>query len=148
MKIVGLIFLSLLLTGCGQSDTGEDEYVLDMEHPLYSYFLKAYPDKKALLSLAGDCNDDGIEDLIIVYRESASENKLVAIYSQGDGYLLTEPIPAPLEHCRLEWKDIDERPPLELLVSGQKGIYIGYAVFRLVDGRWVSLFGDGMEKCC
>lgn len=148
MKIIGLIFLSLLLAGCGQSDMGQEEYVLDMEHPLYGHFLKAYPDKKALLSLAGDCNGDGIEDLVIVYRDSASENKLVAIYSQGDDYLLTEAIPAPLEHCRLEWKDIDERPPVELLVSGQKGIYIGYGVFRLVDGRWVSLFGDGMGNCC
>lgn len=148
MKIIGLIILGLFLAGCGQGDTGETEYVLDTDHPLYSRFLKAYPGKQALLSLPGDCNDDGREDLVIVYRDSASENKLVAVYSQGYDYLITEPIPAPVEHCRLEWKNIDERPPVELLVSGQKGIYIGYAVFRLVDGRWVSLFGDGMENCC
>ena len=148
MKILCLIILGLTLSGCGPGDTGESEYVLDAEHPLYARFQQAYPDKKALLSLAGDCNDDGREDLIIVYRESASENKLVAVYSHGDDYLITEPIAAPVEHCRLEWKNIDERPPVELLVSGQKGIYIGYAVFRLVEGRWVSLFGDGMENCC
>ena len=148
MKIIGMIALSLTLVACGQRDTGESEYVLDTRHPLYSRFAEAYPGKKALLSLAGDCNDDGREDLVIVYRESASENKLVAVYSHGDGFLITEPIPAPVEHCRLEWKNIDERPPVELLVSGQKGIHIGYAVFRLVEGRWVSLFGDGMENCC
>ena len=37
---------------------------------------------------------------------------------------------------------------VKLLVSGQKGIYIGYAVFRFVDREWISLFGDGMDGCC
>ena len=73
---------------------------------------------------------------------------MVAVYSDGGSFRISAPVRAPLENCRLQWRDIDEVPPVELLVSGQKGIYIGYAVFRFVDGEWISLFGDGMDGCC
>ena len=117
-------------------------------HPLIAVFRESLPDREILLTTLGDCNADGIEDLVVVYREDRDKNHMVAVYSDGGSFRISAPVRAPLENCRLQWRDIDEVPPVELLVSGQKGIYIGYAVFRFVDGEWISLFGDGMDKCC
>ena len=117
-------------------------------HPLIAVFRESLPDREILLTTLGDCNADGIEDLVVVYREDRDKNHMVAVYSDGGSFSISAPVRAPLENCRLQWRDIDEVPPVELLVSGQKGIYIGYAVFRFVDGEWISLFGDGMDGCC
>ena len=117
-------------------------------HPLIAVFRESLPDREILLTTLGDCNADGIEDLVVVYREDRDKNHMVAVYSDGGSFRISAPVRAPLENCRLQWRDIDEVPPVELLVSGQKGIYIGYAVFRFVDGEWISLFGDGMDGCC
>ncbi|EEX48746.1 hypothetical protein JonanDRAFT_0584 [Jonquetella anthropi DSM 22815] len=115
---------------------------------LIERFQECVPDREILLTLAGDCNADGIEDLVVMYRENENENRMVAVYSSNGNFLVSEWTRAPLENYRMQWRDIDERPPVELLVSGQKGIHIGFAVFRFVEGKWISLFGEGMEDCC
>lgn len=115
---------------------------------LLAVFRKSVPDREILLTAVGDCNADNVEDLVIIYRESENENHMVAVYSDGGAFRVSAWVRAPLENYRMQWRDIDEMPPVELLVSGQKGIYIGFAVFRFVKGEWISLFGEGMEGCC
>ena len=137
------------LVSAGAAPGGVEDVSLPVtSHPLMAVFRESLPDKEVLLTTLGDCNADGIEDLVVVYREDRDKNHMVAVYSDGGAFRLSAPVRAPLENCRLQWRDIDEVPPVELLVSGQKGIYIGYAVFRFVDGEWISLFGDGMDECC
>lgn len=143
-----LAFL-LAFPGPDAASGGAEDISLPVtSHPLIAVFRESLPDREILLTTLGDCNADGIEDLVVVYREDRDKNHMVAVYSDGGAFRLSVPVRAPLENCRLQWRDIDEVPPVELLVSGQKGIYIGYAVFRFVDGEWISLFGDGMDKCC
>ena len=37
---------------------------------------------------------------------------------------------------------------MEFIVSGEKNGAAGYAIYRMIDGAPVDLFGDGMEDCC
>lgn len=146
--LLPLAFL-LAFPGPGAAPGGAEDVSLPVtSHPLVAVFRESLPDREILLTTLGDCNADGIEDLVVVYREDRDKNHMVAVYSDGGSFSISAPVRAPLENCRLQWRDIDEVPPVELLVSGQKGIYIGYAVFRFVDGEWISLFGDGMDGCC
>ncbi len=135
------VLLAASLNGAALASVGKP-------HHLFPIFETFAPGREVVLVTAGDCNGDGIEDLVVVYRESAGENRLVAVYSYEGGYRVSSWIKAPLENCMVQWKDIDEVPPVELLVSGQKGIHFGFAVFRFVDGEWVNLFGNNMEDCC
>ena len=116
---------------------------------LYEVYIKKYSDKELLIFLEGDFSGDNIDDLIIIYRESAYSNKLVGIYKDSNGrILITAPIPAPIENYTIRFYNIDEKVPNEILVSGQKGANIGFAVYRLENGELISLFENGMEKCC
>ena len=116
---------------------------------LYEVYIKKYSDKELLIFLEGDFSGDNIDDLIIIYRESSYSNKLVGIYKDSNGkVLITTPIPAPIENYTIRFYNIDEKVPNEILVSGQKGANIGFAVYRLENGELISLFENGMEKCC
>ena len=135
------------LTSCGIVDAYEKAASVASAGELLAYFEEAYPDKEIILLFEGDCNADGITDLVIVYKENENANHKVTVYSHDGGFKLSSPIPAPFEDVALRWKDIDERPPVELIVSGRRGIHFGIGVFRFVDGEWADLFG-GMEMCC
>jgi len=114
---------------------------------LLPYFKEAYPEKEIILLSEGDCNADGIDDLVVVYRENENKNHMVTVYSHDGGYSLTNHMPAPFEDCKLEWKDVSERGQLDLVISGRRGIHYGISVLRFDDGEWINLFG-GMEECC
>jgi uncharacterized membrane protein YraQ (UPF0718 family) len=136
-----VVLLAALLSAGGRAEA-------ESAGALFEIFRGRHPDKEVILTLLGDCNDDGILDLVVVYKEDDTKNHQVTIYSRGAELHLTQPIPAPYENCRLQWKNVDERPPCELLVSGRRGIKFGYAVLRFVDGEWVNIFGNSMQECC
>lgn len=146
--ILMLLLIVILSTACSaenqQSKAIHDALAEDVKFEL---FQETYGEKELLTYLYGDFNEDGVEDLIIVYKESANASYLVTVFSAEGSYLLTEPISAPVDSCQLEWKDVDNRPPKELLVSGQKGIHYGYGVFHFIDNQWQSLYGE-MDQCC
>ena len=115
---------------------------------LHKEYIKKYSDKELLTFLEGDLNGDNIDDLIIIYKESEYSNKLIGIYKDSNKILMTTPIPAPIENYIIKFYNIDEKVPNEILVSGKKGANIGFAVYRLENGELISLFENGMEKCC
>lgn len=148
MRSLIAIIVVFALCGCATSiDNNANEVHSVEKDPMYECFYRSYPDNVVITSIYGDCNDDGVDELTVVYSESKAANKFVTVYISNEELKLTEPMPAPLENCLLQWKDVDEKPPIELLISGQKGIHIGYGVFRFSDGEWVSLYGD-MTECC
>lgn len=128
------------------------EYIKNAEginnKELYKEYIKKYSDKELLTFLEGDLNGDNINDLIIIYKESEYSNKLIGIYKDSNKILMTTPIPAPIENYTIKFYNIDEKVPNEILVSGKKGANIGFAVYRLENGELISLFENGMEKCC
>lgn len=116
---------------------------------LYKEYMNKYKNKEILTFLEGDFNGDNISDLIIIYRESNNSNKLIGLYTNEKGkILMTNPIPAPIENYVIKFYNIDEKEPQEFLVSGNKGANIGFAVYRLENGEFISLFESGMERCC
>ena len=137
-----------LMAGCAPAEDISATIKANLEgNERYAFFNQTYLDKKLLAALEGDFDVDGTEDLIIVFNEDKNASFLVTIYVQGGAFFLTEPISAPVDSCRLEWRDINEEPPGELIVSGQKGINYGYGIYHFIDFHWHSLYGD-MQDCC
>ena len=149
-KRIALILLCLLcIAGCGGESREEETIIsIDTQHVLYEHFLAAYGDRKPLLAEVNDINNDGLEDLIVIYQDTATTNKMIALWEEGGEVIISEPTPAPVENYRIEWRDIDDKEPIELIVSGSKGVNVGYAIYRWENGKFVNLFGDGMEDCC
>ncbi len=168
--ILAAVLFTLSVTGCsagsvsggsvdlqaerasqGSSQPAAAREQLDPEdvstHPLFSHFQAVYDAPELVTGIAGDCNGDGVEDLTVVFRHGEG-NHLVTVYFGEEGFRLSEETSAPVEDCLLTWRDIDEVPPVELLVSGRIGIHIGYAIYRFEAGAWTALFGDGMGDCC
>ncbi len=147
---ITLLLLCLIcLTGCGKEISDAESVVnIDAKHVLYEHFLTACGNKEPLLTGVNDINNDGLEDLIVIYRDTAATNKMVAIWQEGGKVIISDPTLAPIENYRIEWRDIDDKEPIELIVSGSKGVNVGYAIYRWENGDFINLFGEGMEDCC
>lgn len=119
------------------------------DHPALAWYRENYPDKKILLACADDITADGLEDLVLIYRAQGRTAEAVALVAEeGGSYDVTPPIPAPQEHQKMRFFNMDRDPQLEFLITGDKDGQVGYAVFRIIDGEITNLFGDGMEDCC
>lgn len=144
-----VVFLLFCLAGCSSASPKQGTVAAaDTGHRLFEHFSAAYGDKEPLLTGVNDINHDGREDLIVIFRDTSVTNKMIAIWEEDGRAAISEPTPAPLENCRLEWRDIDDKAPVELVVSGAKGVNVGYAIYRWENGQFLNLFGDGMEGCC
>ena len=42
----------------------------------------------------------------------------------------------------------DKEGEIEIIITGEKKGAVGYAIYRMIDGQPVDLFGEGMEDCC
>ena len=73
---------------------------------------------------------------------------MVVVLDKENKYELSNTISAPASNPKIEFKDIDEKTPMEFIVSGSKGSSFGYAIYRLDNMKIVDLFGQGMEECC
>lgn len=147
---LGMVVLVLFcMAGCSTASPKQGTVAaVDTGHRLFEYFPAAYGDKEPILTGVNDINNDGREDLIVIYRDTSVTNKMIAIWEEDGRIAISEPTPAPVENYRLEWRDIDEKAPIELIVSGSKGVNVGYAIYRWENGQFLNLFGDGMEGCC
>lgn len=149
MKNLLFMILCIFVICCKYNDNIDKSSYSIENMELYKEYLNKYKDKEILIFLEGDFSGDNISDLIIIYKESSNSNKLIGIYKNKIGkILMTNPIPAPIENYIIKFYNIDEREPQEFLVSGQKGVNIGFAIYRLENGEFISLFENGMQGCC
>jgi hypothetical protein len=156
MGKIGLLFflsgaLALSALGCRDRDVGTTLKVnrsVPEKNKLLEYFAGQHPGNPIVKYALGDIDNNGRADLIVIYRVGAGKNMMRALLDKGDSYEFTNEVPAPVSDQVIEFKDIDEKPPLEFIVQGRKGAKIGFAIFRLVNGRLVDLFGEGMADCC
>lgn len=149
------IFLCLLMLFmiCGCSGSGNenppklDEDILNTNR-LLQYFITKNPGKEVIKYGLKDLNNDGREDLLIIYKVSKGKNMMCVILDLGKKYDVTNELPAPVSNQVIHFKDIDDKPPKEFIIHGSKGAKVGYAIFRIEKGQIVDLFGEGMDGCC
>lgn len=117
-------------------------------NPQLQFFSANHPGQPIVTYAQADLDNDGRKDLIVIYRSSESKNHMCVIRTVERRLVETNPVPAPVSDQMIQFRDIDEKPPLEFIVQGRKGAKVGYAIFRVEQGRLTDLFGDGMEDCC
>ena len=148
--LVGLAALrqALQLREDAAQARGETVYAdpVAANHPLLLQFQAAHPEAEVVLACAGDITDDGEDDLAVIYR--SGEDMSAVVLTGGVSGVETDPIPAPRENQKLRFFNMDGAGAAELLITGEKNGQVGYAVYRLSDGRLKDLFGEGMKDCC
>lgn len=124
---------------------------VENDHPALLYYNAQVPGRKILLAFEDDLTDDGLNELVVIYHnpEETMKNWMVALINRGDGtYDITKPTPAPIENQALRFFEMDREPPLEFVLTGEKDGEVGYAIYRIIDGELINLFGENMEDCC
>lgn len=132
-----------------EAKSGVDYAVMvDEDHPLLEEFRSRYPDREVLLACSEDITNDGIQDIVVISR-LADEITTIALYTDAAGELAeTAPIPAPKENQHIRFFNMDKVGEIETLITGEKNGQVGYAIYRIMDGQMINLFGEGMEDCC
>ncbi|MCC5909037.1 MAG: hypothetical protein JJT76_01195 [Clostridiaceae bacterium] len=144
----------IFLVGCSaifmeDSSVSGKELSVAEDHEILTYFREKYPDYTIIKCGEEDVTGNGFKDLIVIHNRNKEQNSMVVIMNNGDGdYGFSNELPAPAENQQIEFKDIDNKPPIEFIVSGSKGSNFGLAIFRMVEGEIVDLFADGFEDCC
>lgn len=117
-------------------------------HKLLKEFKKRYPERTVLLACADDVSDDGKEDLVVISQLDKNIETIVLYTGEGGGLLETPAIPAPRENQHIRFFNMDKSGIMEILITGEKSGQVGYAIFRIMHGELINLFGEGMEDCC
>ena len=117
------------------------------DDPLLAFFKEERPDHEVLLACSEDVTDDGHDDLVVICRHDGLTRSCAVLWGEG-GCVITEEIPAPIENQRIRFFNMDHEGEMEFLITGEKRGEVGYAIYRIIDGEMVDLFGDGMEACC
>lgn len=121
------------------------------DHEALLYFEKEMPGREIFLACEEDLTDDGLKDLVVVYHnpEEGVINWMVALVNQGDGtYEITPPTRAPIENQAIRFFNMDKAGEMEFVLTGEKDGEVGYAIYRIIDGELINLFGEDMEDCC
>mgnify|MGYP004517178957 FL=1 len=120
----------------------EDDSILQV-------FKEKYSNAEILLACREDVTDDGLDDLVVICKLEEG-NRTIVVTDSGDSlnYNFSDPIPAPIENQKIQFKNIDKEGEIEFIITGEKKGAVGYAIYRMIDGQPVDLFGEGMEDCC
>ena len=148
MLAVYIAGLSILYKGCNYvpEQVGLIESVAG--NPALEYWREQYPDNDIIKWDKGDITDNGRKDTVIIFSVGWRKNSMVVVLDYPEGYEMTEETPAPVENQTIEFKKIDDKPPNELIITGSKGPYVGYAIYRMEGGELVDLFSQDMDLCC
>ncbi len=145
------VFVVLAAGGCGagndmiSTNKGDDTA---RGGPMLEYFKATHPGKEVIIFDRADLNNDKTDDLVVIFRESKEANAMLAILDLSGSYQCTNEVPAPVSNQIIQFKDIDQKPPLEFIVQGMKGANVGYAIYRVEGAVLEDLFGEGMKDCC
>lgn len=118
------------------------------DDPKMLAFKEQFAGKEILVSGAEDLTDDGMTDVVVIYRDGEYAMMVVGVDpGDGENYEFTEPVLAPRDNQTLRFFNMDKEGEMEFVVQGEKNGKTGYGIFRLIDGAPVNLFAEGMEEC-
>lgn len=145
--IIGVVIFIIGGIIYSQDKDKEVEGLPSVDKSLLSYFEKNTKFEEIISYAEEDINNDKRNDLVVVYKED-NNNQMVVIINGKENMYMTAPIPAPKEDVVIEFKNIDDKEPIEIVISGSKNGNVGYGIYRLENKRLLNLFGEGMEACC
>jgi len=136
-----------------ESAKGRRDYdkPVDLNHPAMLWLAQVFENREPFLGFVGDMTDDGLDDLIVLFHEDGQTDicwMTVATALPDGGWDAIEPVRAPVENQKVRVFDMDSAPPLEYIITGEKNGQIGYAIFRIMDGKLTNLFAEDMADCC
>ena len=157
LLVVGIFFVRQYLY-----EIEAEEYRREMNEQKYAkpvsedneallYYHQQVPGREIFLAVEEDVTDDGLKDLVVVYHnpEEGKINWMVGLLNRGDGtYDITLPTRAPIENRAIRFFDMDREGAMEFIIAGEKDGQVGYAIYRVIDGELIDLFGENMEECC
>ena len=116
--------------------------------PAFAWWQAQFPGVQWAALGRGDINNDGRGDVVVVYPSGGGKFSLVAVLNLTSGYKMTDTYEAPVEEQVIRVFNMDDRPPLEFSVTGQKGDDVGYAIFNIVNDKLVLMMATGYGACC
>lgn len=139
-----LVVLMLSLRGVDREEPG---VFTPPDSAALNYWAKtsSFP---AVASAEEDINGDGRLDTVLIYRIAADKCQICVILEGEDGFMISASSRAPVENQSIKFKDIDNKLPIEIIVSGSKKGRYGYGILRLEGNQLIDLFGEGMDECC
>lgn len=159
IKVIAVVLAVVALAGAreyllqkdkeAEANSGVDfAAMVDEKHPLLVEFRSRYPERNVLLACAEDITNDGIQDIVVI-SQLEEDISSIALYTDETGTLVeTPPIPGPRENQHIRFFNMDKVGEIETLITGEKNGQVGYAIYRIMDGEMINLFGEGMEDCC
>lgn len=150
-KIGVIIFIVVFIIGgiiYSKDKNKEIEGLPSVDESLLLYFEGNVIFEEIISYGEEDINEDKRKDLVVVYKKDNKSNEMVVIINEKDNIYMTDPTPAPKEDVVIEFKNIDDKVPLEVVISGSKNGNVGYGIYRLENKKLLNLFGEGMEACC
>ncbi|CEN91496.1 putative lipoprotein [[Clostridium] sordellii] len=150
-KLLIIVGVVIVLVGIGVYSTEKKKEIKDLpkvNEKYLDYFKKNAKYENIITYTEEDINNDNEKDLLVVYKKNNRYNEMVGIISDGDKVYMTKPILAPQEDVVIEFKNIDNKGQMELILSGSKNGNVGYAIYRLEKDKLIDLFGEGMNSCC
>ncbi len=151
LQVILTYLMIILVCSCCDNTPVEKSTAVDrimQSDSLLQYFISTHPAKEVIKFARADVNDSGTEDMVVIYRAGQDKNMMEVVFDVAGKLHCSNEVPAPATNQLIQFKDIDKRPPLEFIVQGMKDAKVGYAIYRLEEGRLVDLFGEGMEDCC
>lgn len=148
LSLVAVLAASAALWPGGERTGRNTAVQCDRDNAPLHHFAARNPGRAIIKWAMRDLNDDGREDLLVIYRVDAEKNMMRVVLDLGGGFGETNEVPAPHSNQVISFRDIDGKPPVEIVVQGTKGVKFGYAVFRVEGTELTDLFGDGMDGCC
>jgi hypothetical protein len=144
------IMVLILTAGCNTKGESRPSEASNREAlpPEVSYWQDRFPDERLVRWAQSDLNSDNRPDTVIIYGLPDGKCQMIAVVNLPDAYLLTQMAPAPVSDQQISFTDFDSRPPMEVVVTGKNGNYVGIGIFRLEQAQLVNLFADDYDKCC
>lgn len=146
--IIGVIIVFLGIGIYSAEKKKQTSSLPEVNKKYLDYFKKNTKYENIITYTERDINNDKINDLLVVYKKDNRHNEMVGIISDKDKIYMTKPILAPQEDVLIEFKNIDDKDKVELVLSGSKNGNVGYAIYRLEGDKFIDLFGEGMNSCC
>ena len=116
--------------------------------PVFAYWQKQFPGAEWASLAKADLNNDGRDDLVVVYNQGENKSSFVVIENLATGYRITEPTPAPVQDQVIKIMDLSGWAQHQFSVSGRKNDVVGMAIFVVDDHKVVMLYTSEYGDCC